>query len=109
MITKELLSKVLDREVKDGKSRIVINDNLVTFAYLNEDMWSDINVYELANLCKVWACEETGYKLKSGIYIKTSLKIEYNCTDYEEISEFAETEYEAIFKACNWILNETSN
>ena len=50
IITSKFLSKALGREVKEGKGRIVINNNLVTFAYIDEDMWSDINIHTRSNL-----------------------------------------------------------
>ena len=55
-ISKELLSEVLGREVKGGRGYIVVNENNVTFAYADEDMWSDINLYELVHKnLKEWA------------------------------------------------------
>ena len=68
--SKELLSAVLGREVKGRKGRISINDNTITFAYEDEDMWSDMNIYELMHLMKEWALSR-GIVLESTI-TKTS-------------------------------------
>ena len=50
----KLLSSVLGREVKKGTGRSVINDGVLTFAYVNDDIWSDINVDTLTRLTKEW-------------------------------------------------------
>ena len=55
-IPKELLSELLGRTVKGGRGYIVVNENNVTFAYADESMWSDINIYELVHKnLKEWA------------------------------------------------------
>lgn len=109
IITSKLLSEVLGREVKEGKGRIVINDNLVTFAYIDEDMWSDINIHELAFKCKEWAVNEhdiyistvAGEDRKSGVFYTSSFKFKNIRIDLYEC-----TEPEVIFSSCDHILGE---
>ena len=112
IITSKLLSEVLERKVKEGKGRIVINDNIVTFAYIDEDIWSDINIHELAHKCKEWAKKE-GYSMQSGTLQTTKswnifVSKDFTCVSSETcFSDYkSNTEPEAIFKACKWILEQ---
>jgi len=105
--SKELLSKVLNVEITYLTDRL--DGNLMPYQVARQEGWSTINIYEFAHRCKEWAWDKHRYKLKSGIFIgrKGALKQnEYACTDYESISENANSEPEAIFKACEWILKE---
>ena len=105
-ISKELLSEVLNEEVLSIRPYID-NDPF----YKNVFMWEcrkntydTINIYELAHKCKEW--------LKSNVSNANSgfdnghrnfCHIEnYNIQD----RFYADTEVEAIFKACEWILKE---
>ena len=103
-VTKELLSEVLGIEVKGGN--IVVQKNLVIFAYADESKWGHINIYELAHKCKKW-CFNNGWVLQ----VRTGNTLSVVDIFYSENQEFdikkqiiENTEPEAIFKACQWIL-----
>ena len=104
MISKELLSEVLGREVKGEKGRICINENNVTFAYSDESIWSDINVYELANKCKEYILDN-GYEIQtkhnvSGVFMDISK---------DGISRYGtrmKTEFKVVVKIAEWILEQ---
>ena len=120
IISKELLSEVLDKKVVvDDISNIELKENTITFI---EDYWDEdegsgfyrnhtINIYELAHKCKEWALSK-GYILMSKPRTSSSFATCEFCKngkcDYEDDlwNDFrADTEPEAIFKACQWILN----
>ena len=126
MISKELLSEVLH----GGRIIIKYLENMencleyISYCSINEmngtkynenlpdnyyvvkaDRWQEINIYELAHKCKEWAFNKGGIDITSGkrlgldgweclVFIGV-----IPCDCYE-----AETEPEAIFKACEWIL-----
>lgn len=112
-ISKELLSEVLEFNV----------DNITTIDSVNikqlliiGDKCIDINIYELAHMCKEWAYTKTyalttmndfGFDNNDVNNFKT-----YWTTCYINLqpvngthlhSELADTEPEAIFQACEWI------
>lgn len=109
MISKELLSEVLGLKVWK-----VLDCNMNTLRYCiypNEgdepsEYMFPINIYELAFKCKEWAYEN---KTLCGYNIE--LKSYKSENDYwlcelmsEDITFSADTEPEAIFEACQWIL-----
>lgn len=115
MISKELLSEVLKKEIikiYSGKN-ILINDQFVdtdkelAFKYKcdNGSILDDIiNIYELAYKCKEWANKQD-YDNNCFVII-----LYENMTSRAIITEDgfgfdASTEYEAIFKVCQWILD----
>lgn len=123
IISKELLSQILGYEVIDVMNEILTNNNL--FYTTNNSSISkqfspyipSINIYELAHKCKVWAVNLSpnkhalssyprwgdirNYKKTNGSY--------YICQHLVSGAQFeAETEPEAIFKACQWILTKDS-
>ena len=121
IISKELLSEILDKKaVVDDISNIELKENTITFI---EDYWDEdegsgfyrnhtINIYELAHKCKEWALSK-GYILMSKPRTSSSFATCVFCKngkcDYEDDlwNDFrAGTEPEAIFKACEWILNQ---
>ena len=80
------------------------NDGLIDYEY-------EYNIYELAHKCKEWALSK-GYILMSSPRTSTSFATCEFCKngecDYEDDlwNDFrADTKPEAIFKACQWILN----
>ena len=124
MISKELLSKVLDNEVpyQVKVHKIIIKNNSLNYFYNSKDSGGGlfeaneyINIYELAHLCKQWA-------LKQGYYFSTySFNFDSNTEQEHRIrlligndvvyfgdDSNMETEVEAIFKACQWILDKDS-
>ena len=68
-----------------------------------------INIYELTNLCKEWAVKQ-GYFLTSKQAIshitkKLCYKVSIDPTEYHEYTLVGDTEPEAIFAACQYILD----
>lgn len=104
MISKELLSVVLGYEIIDISAVDIDND----VPFMHKDYTTAyINIYELAHKCKEWAFNQ-GYKLAS---YKHNQQYNFLCVDMCSLSfQFSgDTEPEAIFKACQWILdNEVS-
>lgn len=108
-ISTELLSEVLKLSVKKH-SLLNKQSNMINITYYPHDtlIYTDympINIYQLAHKCKVWALEQ-GYSVMS----RTRLFGGWVCelmTDYgvEDIQFDADTEPEAVFKACQWILD----
>ena len=101
--SKELLSEVLSKEVEEER---FIDSNSLT--YVNSGIYEDINIYELVHKCKEWAFDK-GFVLKSykkqGAFSGT---YHYAIDINDKICEWlANTEYEAIFKACEWIMEQT--
>ena len=113
MISKELLCEVLmTRTIQ--MNPIVESNNIVGYlVYGNQNNISQIrsnhkqiNIYELAHKCKEWVDEE-GYTLlefgKCVYLIPDDFDdVELYFDDYKCFSE--KTVPEAIFKACQWIL-----
>ena len=113
-ISKELLSEVLELKKID---EIYQEDNLLYFCESNKG----INIYELAHKCKEWA-EYNGWFLYPCRNFESTLK-KFGCsimkpyykagkfswllsTDgYDERDYLADTEIQAVFKACQWILD----
>ena len=122
MISKELLSKVLDNEVpyQVKVHKIIIKNNSLNYFYNSKDSGGGlfeaneyINIYELAheNL-KEWA-KSKGFFILSGYdntetpeAIINHIYSESGCCCDESFE--AETEHQAIFKACQWILDKDS-
>lgn len=115
MISKESLSEVLGCDC----SECYFEDtyNLINYKYQYDVTWSEeiqydnssINIYELSHKCKEWIRKQ-GYAL-------TVTHVEYQGIVYAELVDYssdipkiiddifkADTEPEAIFKACQWIL-----
>ena len=117
MISEELLSQVLNENVV-GTVLYVDDNEMLYFSQENGDGGSYINIYELAHKCKEWALRNR--------YILESLsnrscimgeEYEYYATlkIHKEVSSMlfhnidADTEQEAIFEACQWILDNKGN
>ena len=116
MISKELLSEVLNVDVKDiyglGASCSISASELSYSVHRNGDL-NIINIHELAHKCKEWAVS-----VKHGINSSVDgfskdetngFSSVYLMDDPDKILQdfYAYTEPEAIFKACEWILKET--
>ena len=108
MISKELLSEVLKANVTEfyerkGEIRFKTHTNRADGWFSSSDTPIP-NIYELAHRCKEWAFDK-GFVLKSykkqGAFSGT---YHYAIDINDKICEWiANTEYEAIFKACEWI------
>ena len=103
ILSKQLLSEVLGIEV----SEIDIKENLVYYFVDNEhldDEWESINIYELAHKkCKEWALARH-IRLWSIIDDNNSAICRIHSREKEEF--YADSEPEAIFKACQWIYDK---
>lgn len=126
MISKELLSEVLNIE-NERISRTVDkfcfpNTNTIAVQYYMTDGWQHINIYELAFMCKSWAnkkgyaltpMNDFGFDNKDTDNFKsywTSCYINLRPSNGKHLHcEDMPSEHEAIFKACDYILNELSN
>lgn len=112
IISKELLSEILNKNITDleicltSTSRLLITTVPNSVVYITDDSeyakW--INIHELASKCKEW--------LISNRYVTHSIRnlkeyIVYLSGDFKIPSEDfrANTEPEAIFNACEWVLN----
>ena len=122
MISKELLSEVLNKNVDqliiDSK---VIENNLsasrstADIAYRINYDWFYINIHELAHKCKEWAIVNSEYTA----FCTQFEKYQFNCHLYKYISIYADksntytfsgdTEPEAIFKATQYIYDNLRN
>ena len=106
MISKELLSEVLKESVLSIRPYIeddIIDEN-ITIYECGKNTYGIIDIYELAHKCKQWALEHD-CELLSCIRSKDRAICDiysdkYNC----KFTHYADTEPEAIFKACKWIM-----
>ena len=111
MVSKELLSEVLKLNI----TYIERCNNSIIYKISVYDREEEVNIYELAYKCKEWAnnLPSKRYQLYSGICPKS---LNYSvCSIFsgaiEQTEEIiANSEVEAIIKACQWILdNKESN
>ena len=115
MISKELLSEICQTNLMSlGKLEVVGSDICLYDCSMQPDIYMCWNIYELAHKCKEWAYIQ-GYVLFSKIRLNSSYASCYfdimGIHDYEDDfhNDFrAETEPDAIFKACEWILDRNS-
>ena len=123
MISKELLSVVLDIPLQHIRYNGTTNhykifkENLFKWNSGDYGRWSnlEINIYELAHKCKEWALNQ-GYVLESLINRSciigsnyeyfASVKIHKETDSSVQENIDVDTEPEAIFKACQWILDK---
>lgn len=127
--SKELLSEVLDNEVpyQVKVHKIIIKNNSLNYFYNSKDSGSGlfeaneyINIYELASKCKVWATENKYTILTEDMhpngYFAYVLSNKESIENYGYLCEHKvikdiphnKTEPEAIFAACQWILDNRS-
>jgi len=106
MISTELLSQVLGYKVE---SVTTVNSRDIKQLLVLGEKTVEINVYELAFKCKEWA-ESNGYVLESSTFnlegfcsIKWIGSGRLKSIPWEP--QPSSTEYEAIFRACQWILD----
>ena len=106
MISKELLSEVLEKEVSLWDKESIVGSLLEVGIHLpsGRRLYKTINIYELAHKCKEWA-------LKQGYFIYSTNELAYIKTLNLEIlpnvfSNGEDDETTCIFKACEWILQK---
>ncbi len=116
MISKELLSVVLEKHPRIEITDIEVKKNSLCWidAEIPKSVYDEtrsINIYELAHKCKEWA-NDKGYTLESTEkwcnYYRGNIN-EVNIDDGYIDYTIADTEPEAIFKACQWILENEDN
>lgn len=98
LISKELLSKVLNRNIL----KIKIFSNCVGYFY--DEKYDEINIFELAHKCKEWLIEQTDNDIEIRSNKDVSIVSVYIKEEADFHFEYADMEIEAIFKACEWIL-----
>jgi len=118
MISKELLDTVLRTNVQQDD--YYLKNNFLSYSYCrsdNEWISKEINIYELVHKCKEWA-KYKGYYIHSSVgdaswghfEFTPTAKIQSSRDGFLNIDSFmGETEPEAIFKACEWILKRKEN
>ena len=107
MISKDVLNKVLDVKATGYVQK---DSNTLEYGYeLNDAIhYHSINTYELAHKCKEWAFK-TGWLFQIRTGSTLSVIDIFNHKDQElnmrtQIS--ADTEPEAVFKACEWVYRD---
>lgn len=115
MISKELLSEVLGYEARYIQT---VGTKLCFSCHIKGG--SNINIYELAHKCKEWAYTKYkiiltsklfDYQIKNifDCYLETGEKSRENIRNFAHPDFISNTEPEAIFKACQWILDNKEN
>jgi len=111
MISKELLSEVLGVEVCEAPHKSIVSP-IIAYKYKDTEgrYQKQINIHELAHKCKVWALNREvmfmSYTHKHGAECVYHPYSHNNEISYRKIfSADGGTEPEAIFKACQWILD----
>lgn len=107
-VSKRLLSEVLGEEYSlnkfpDGYS-INYKTTLVLSKYSGVEF---INIYELAHKCKEWIKSTSHYELviyDSNVYL-TTCGLGGEGGFYYDYKFIADTEPEAVFAACQWVLD----
>lgn len=102
MISKELLKLVLLYPQNEFVDFIKQNDEFIKYGARVQDQ---ISVYELSHKCKEWAYTK-GYTIWSSAIGKECYIDGRIFTNGENIRFLDNSEHEAIFKACEWILKE---
>lgn len=106
MISKELLSNVLKVDLPEYLKLFGNTD--ITFT--NGDSMVSINIHELAHKCKEWAFKYGKFQIYSGRFSDCCGRnciatVKWNEGMWRSIDFTEAEEHEAIFKACQWILD----
>ena len=112
LISKELLSEVLQKEVVKVKE--IENTTLIYGCAVHDGWYDEINIYEFAHKCKEWAFSKC-FIIEVGVHpvIKKdrqdrdffyTLKTKEGSLIFTvDCKTIIKSEPEAIFKACEWI------
>lgn len=114
MISKDLLSIVLGEHIEtydcfgdidhcDKKGNLTYKDH-IRYWNTNGDRSKIINMYALANKCKIWA-KDKGYFLQSG-YDPNGIIFCCYCSNKQTLNTYDSSEAIAIFKFCQYILEK---
>ena len=112
MISKELLSSVLGLTVVKGlelEGIVLWYNGIVNIN--NQPPYAkelNINIYELAHKCKEWALKHHYKVISKPDNVPGLWEAYVNLSLTSKHGEVADTEPEAIFKACQWILDKDS-
>ena len=99
--SKELISEVLSKEVEEER---FIDSNSLT--YVNSGIYEDINIYEFAFKCKEWALS-VYHNIDFMVYGRSQCDlIIFTQPDDIKYNFNEDTEIEAIFKACDYIMKQ---
>ena len=110
MFTEKLALEILD--YPKGITSIEQVDNeifILSKTRLHDDVY---NIYELANLCKIWAYKKGVNSFLSGIDTANKEPTFFvYLADFKDSGGYdkqfkADNEPEAVFKACEWIFNK---
>ena len=110
MISKELLSSVLGLTVVKGlelEGTVLWYNGIVNIN--NQPPYAkelNINIYELAHKCKEWALKHHYKVISKPDNVPGLWEAYVNLSLTSKHGEVADTEPEAIFKACQWILDK---
>jgi hypothetical protein len=104
MISKELLSEILGRDVKE----VGRNQNNIWYKF--HPGGNEMNIYEVVHKCKEWAFNK-GYIIDSAFVPKGNFTSSYaiirdrtQAMDTYKHRVNADTEAEAVVQDCEWIL-----
>ena len=112
--SKELLSEVLGEDVKNISISCGYSGNIVKYTIENYeteedgeliyiDLGTNINIYELMHLMKEWIIKTARPNCVFSTFNSTSLN-GYGAVINDEKQFFGRTEFEAVVKACEWLL-----
>ena len=99
-ISKELLSEVLNLNI----TYIERCNNSIIYKISVYDREEEINIYELAHKCKEWVLKQ-GYRIIIDCSKDIELGIRILKNGRDIYSNENKSEQQAIFKACQWILD----
>ena len=113
MISKELLTVIRkdEHKVLNTDFNYIEEDNKIGY-FLDNRHWYFINIYELAYLCKEWASKHH-YSVMSGREMTHwggayRVAVFRNSDNILFSMSTVKTEPEAIFRACEWILEQVT-
>lgn len=107
-ISIELVSLVLVKETRHLTYDFIYNDedNYIIFSYDGECQF-EVNIYEFAYKCKVWLFNKYKIYLSSEIGEDSEVSLFWTANfkiKKENKSFYGDTEFEAIIRACEWVL-----
>lgn len=108
-LTKELLSEVLSRNVNKFRIERTVSFGIQVEYEVSSGTRFYTNIYELAHKCKEWAYTKGMREILSAdgvAYIDKENGVLDEGGFYPEQWFSANTEPEAIFKACQWIMEQ---
>ena len=103
VISKELLTYVLNRHVVSVSENIKIREYGPCISYQGRRFSYDINIHELAHKCKEWAWEN-GYELVESLEEAYLIDMRNSNVASSVLNQNDLTSPERVFKLCQWIL-----